>query len=101
MQLKLWEMKNKGSYDLVDVRHCKPKSKIDPDTQPKCEVNLANKTSTQYLFDCCNLNHQKATIMFIIFWDFLMKKFPFHYMWNEVWLLIISWYIWVAKWLKT
>ena len=37
-----------------------------------------------------------ATVMFIIFWDFLMwSKFSFH-KWNEAWLLLLKWHIRVA-----
>ena len=37
-----------------------------------------------------------ATVMFIIFWDFLMwSKFFFH-KWNEAWLLLLKWHIRVA-----
>ena len=47
-----------------------------------------------------------ATIMFIIFWDFLMVEQMFHHhKWNEALLLVIKWYVLfdlrVAKRLKT
>ena len=46
------------------------------------------------------------TIMFIIFWDFLMvEQISSHHRWNEARLLVKNWYVWsasqVTKRLKT
>ena len=39
------------------------KSKIDQDTQPKCEVFLVNEPPTHYLLHCSKFDTKKANLM--------------------------------------
>ena len=39
------------------------KSKIDQNTQPKCEVYLVNEIPTHYLFNCSKFDTQRAKLM--------------------------------------
>ena len=39
------------------------KSKLDQDTQPKCEVSLVNETPAHYLLNCSKSDTQRAKLM--------------------------------------
>ena len=56
--------------------------------------------SSHMLYVPCKHKCDCTTIMSMIFWDLLwLNKFLFHHKWNynEVWLLVINWYIKVAS----
>ena len=66
LQLKKTTRKGASKVLRLKTGHCmlnQHKSKIDQDTQPKCEVCLVNETTTHYLLNCSNFDTQRAKPM--------------------------------------
>ena len=66
--LQLKETTRKGASKVLRLKtgHCmlnQHKSKIDQDTQPKCEVCLVNETPAHYLLHCSKFDTQRAKLM--------------------------------------
>ena len=66
LQLKKTTRKGASKVLRLKTGHCmlnQHKSKIDQDTQPKCEVCLVNETPTHYLLNCSKCDTQRAKLM--------------------------------------
>ena len=66
--LQLKETTRKGASKVLRLKtgHCmlnQHKSKLDQDTQPKCEVCLVNETPAHYLLHCIKFDTQRAELM--------------------------------------
>ena len=66
--LQLKKTTRKGAPNVLRLKtgHCmlnQHKSKIDQDTQPKCEVCLVNETPAYYLLHCSKFDTERAKLM--------------------------------------